>query len=142
MNADFVLKGEKDSSIPFEVPWIMIIIVTGVLLFFVIQLDHLIVKNFEEPVESDVMVEFVDRNVLVEIQVPVFGCPTDHNRFVSSSCVQFGKSIQPLSDESVNEILNGLGVCNEDRTVCEPCLRIEQVGWTCIDNQYLSEVEQ
>ncbi len=133
--------GETVIDKPFEVPWITIIFVTGVLLFFVIQLDHLIVKNFEEPGESETVIEFVDRNVLVE--VPVYGCPEDFNAVIQTSCVQFGGLVSPVTQESLDEIrLNG-GVCEQQESgiVCQPCLRVEQIGWTCIDNQYLEAVQ-
>lgn len=115
----------------FEVPWIAIIVVSAIALFVVIQIDHLVQKNFEDPVES--VVEFVD------VEVPVYGCPLDFNVVIQTTCVEFGGLVSPVTQESLEEIQNNGGVCEqqEDSVVCQPCLGVENIGWTCIDSKYL-----
>lgn len=83
----------------------------------------------------DPIIEFVD------VEVLVFGCPQDYNLIISTSCTEFGGLVSPLTQESLEEIQANDGVCEEQETgiVCRSCLRVEQVGWVCIDTQYLVE---
>ncbi len=123
---------DKVSEKHFDLPWIPIIVVAAITLFFVIQLDHVIQSNFNEPIEP--IIEFVDRNVFVE--VPIFSCPTDFNAIIQTTCVEFGGLVSPITQEALEEIRNNGGVCEVQETeiVCQPCLRIEQIGWSCISN--------
>lgn len=83
------------------------------------------------------VIEFVD------VEIPVFGCPPDFNIVIQTTCVEFGGLVSPVTQESLEEIQNNGGLCEEQETgiVCRPCLRVEQVGWICINNQYLEAVE-
>lgn len=89
-------------------------------------------------VTPDPVVEFVN------VEVPVYGCPTDYNAIVQTTCVEYGGLVSPINQESLEQIQTNGGICEEQETgiVCQPCLGIEQIGWTCIDNQYLESVEQ
>lgn len=94
-----------------------------------------------EPIE---VIKYVDKEVLVDNNVLVFGCEPDQNSIDLVVCSGFSKyPVYPGTQEELDEITSNLGECQsvEGGVVCVQCLEQWSVGWQCIDQDYIDELE-
>jgi len=76
-----------------------------------------------------------------------FSCQNDQNKIKLTICGSFVKyPVKPKSMEEVNEIISNFGRCIPDENnlinECQLCSTTRNIGWQCIDKNYLESIQQ